>query len=363
MSISESRRSAPSRPPYISGDRATLGSNTVDQSTAIALSHSGRPVWRSGMTIVELLTVIAIIGLLAGLLLPAIQSSREAARSLACKNNLKQLGLALHNHHAAYGRYPPGRGSPFPRVFSAHAYLLPFCEGTVFNALDFKAPPVTFDLPSGDVLGGGSNLIAAQVGLPVFLCPSDPHTPRVPGSTFGATNYAACSGSGTQQAGALTGADGVFYTGSATSVADIIDGSSHTIAFSERLLGNGAGDSHARVAKAFWMWELSDRSSPTLETCRATSGGSWYAARGEKWIMGNYGNTLYNHYYPPNATDHDCMNITQQVGFMSARSLHPGGVNAVFCDGSVRTIPATLELQLWRAWSTRADREVSPSIE
>lgn len=363
MNISVSRRIAPYCPPYLSGNLTTLGRETVSGSTAIPPFQPGRPSGRRGMTIVELLTVIAIIGLLAGLLLPAIQSSREAARSLACKNNLKQLGLALQNHQAAYGCFPPGRGAPFPRVFSAHAYLLPFCEGTVFNDLDFKAPPVTFDLPSGDVLGGGSNLIAAQAGLPLFLCPSDPHAPRVPGSNFGATNYAACSGSGTQRYGSLADADGVFFTGSAISFADIIDGSSHTIAFSERLLGTGFGTSHASHAKAFWMWELSDRSSPTREACRATSGGSWYAARGEKWIMGNYGNTLYNHYYPPNATDHDCMNITQQVGLMSASSLHPGGVNAIFCDGSVRTTAATVDLQLWRAWSTRADREASPNIE
>jgi len=88
--------------------------------------HSAK---RVAMTLIELLIVITILSVLIALLLPAVQASREAARRMSCQNNLKQLGLAMQNRYAAHGRFPPGRGAPFPRVFLSHAYLLPYCEG------------------------------------------------------------------------------------------------------------------------------------------------------------------------------------------------------------------------------------------
>lgn len=314
---------------------------------------------RRGLTLVELLVVAAIIGVLMALLLPAIQASREAARRLSCHNRLRQIGLALHNHHGAKEYLPPGRGAPFPFVFSTHAYILPYCEQTnLWFQIDFSAPPTTFTLASGRILDGSKNLAAAQSAMSLFLCPSDSTDGRILGSNFGATNYAATAGSGLRDYGNLRRSDGVFYTESATAFGQMRDGTSNTVCFSERLLGPGLGDVVGMPRRTrHYMWEISDRSPTTPDSCRAPSGGSWYGGRGEKWIIGNYGNTLYNHYYSPNAVDWDCMNITQQMGLTTARSFHPGGVGALFADGSVRFIEDSIELTIWRGLATSAGGE------
>jgi prepilin-type N-terminal cleavage/methylation domain-containing protein len=324
---------------------------------------------RNALTLVELLTVIAILSVLIALVLPAVQSSRAAVRLTSCQNNLRQLALAMHHHHGAKKRFPPGRGAPFPRVFSAHAYLLPYCEGTVFASIDRKSPPITFNLSSGRVLDGSRNHLAATTTFPLFLCPSEIALDgRVPGSPYGATNYAACSGSGQVGYGTLIKADGVFFSSSEIRFRDLIDGTSHTAAFGERLLGGPvsanavharSGTTHSTVPDVrFAVWEFSDRRQTTEQQCRSRGAGAWYGQRGEKWIMGNYGNTLYNHWYGPNTGQWDCMNVTQQMGLLSARSFHAGGVNLAICDGSVRFVNDAVDRRLWRALGTRHGRDL-----
>lgn len=312
---------------------------------------------REGFTLVELLVVLAVSALLLALLLPAVQAAREAARRASCRNNLKQIGLALHNHHAAWRRFPPGRGTPFPLVFSAHAWLLPYCEqGTSLGRVDFASPPTTFTLTSGKVLDGSRNLPAARSAFALFACPSDGRAGRLMGSEYGATNYVATTGNGTRDYGSLQASNGVFFTGSRTAIRDVQDGTSHTAAFSERQVGPGTSGGDPPDTQRY-MWEFSDRRQTTPEECRSRQTGSWYGRRGEKWIIGNYGNTLYNHFYRPNAPDWDCMNITQQAGLTTARSFHPGGVTVLFCDGGVRFVQDTVDLAVWRAMATIAEGE------
>lgn len=337
--------------------------NIVDSNEVIELSLRKEPwKFRAAFTLVELLVVIAIIGVLVSLLLPAIQASREAARKMSCQNNLKQLGLALHNHESAHGVFPPGRGAPFPKVFSAQTYLLPFCEGVVYQSINFDTPPISFTLRSGKVLDGSSNFPAASTTFSPFVCPSDGSSGRVADSEYGATNYAACAGSGAIRHGSLSDANGVFYSGSETGFSNLLDGSSYTAAFSERTLGRLAAGETPRRSARFGIWEFPDRRAPEAAECLGRTAGGWNRFRGEKWIMGNYGNSIYNHAYPPNAAEWDCMNATQQAGLFSARSFHPSGVNVLFCDGSVRFSQNSVDLTIWQAVATREGQEIVPAL-
>ena len=109
-------------------------------SLGCAMSLNRIPRRANGFTVLELLVGLAIIGLLTALLLPAVQAAREATRRVTCQNHLKQLGLALHQHHTSVGKFPSGRGAPFPFIFSAHAHLLPYLEqAVVHNGVDFRA--------------------------------------------------------------------------------------------------------------------------------------------------------------------------------------------------------------------------------
>jgi prepilin-type processing-associated H-X9-DG protein len=106
------------------------------------------------------------------------------------------------------------------------------------------------------------------------------------------------------------------------------------------------------------MLQLPAGSDPTPANCAAAAGDA-FTERGSKWILGNYGNTLYDHYYTPNSLSYDCMNIQQQKALLSARSSHPGGLNLQYCDGSVEFLRDDIAPELWRAASTRNGQESS----
>lgn len=311
-----------------------------------------------GFTLIELLVAISIIAILVALLLPAVQSAREAARRMTCGNNLKQIGLALHNYQSTHGCFPPGRGPVAPGVFATHAYLLPYLEQANLSIqIDFGSAPTTYSVPGPITYDGTRNFPAACTLVPVLVCPSDPAGGRVPGDPFGGTNYMGNAGSGQINLGSLTGADGVFFLGSRIDFRDLLDGSSNTIAFAERAFGPGTSANSALNTARDWMLEIPSSGDPTTAAC-ASGVGNWNGERGAKWILGNYGNTLYNHTFSPNANRWDCMNIQQQKAQTAARSWHPGGALTIFCDGHMRFFSNSVDLAAWRAVGTRASGEV-----
>ncbi len=312
---------------------------------------------RSAFTLVELLVVIAIIGVLVSLLLPAVQAAREAARRMSCRNNLKQLSLALHNYELSHRKFPPGR-LPFPFVFSPQAQLLPYVEqGNVQNLLNFSNPPLTF----GSFPHAAANEAVAKTPLELFLCPSD--ALRVPGSDFGAVNYPASTGSGLVNNGSINAADGVIFAVSTIGFRDITDGTSQTIVFSESILGNGSNSTGAlpldRVRQTI---ELTAGTPTTPAACAPGGSTLWSGQRGSKWINGHFADTLYNHFYPPNSETPDCNNGHHNYALTAARSFHPGGVNAALCDGSVQFVQESIDLTVWRALATRSGGEPNAAV-
>ena len=311
---------------------------------------------RSGFTLIELLVVIAIIAVLIGLLLPAVQKVREAASRLKCQNNLHQLGLAMHNYHTAYEVFPQGRNQ-YPKVVSAPARLLAYVEQDNLQRL------VNYD----STLADPQNVAASKTRVALFLCPSDLANGQVPGMTDYGTNYVACNGTGVtvDAAGNVTAytkipdGNGIFAQ-VPVRVLEITDGTSNTAAFSESLIGNGQVPGTLPTDPkmiSLVVLEVAGGNDPTPADCDGGNG-TWNGRRGERWIDGHFGSTLYNHYHTPNARKWDCGNASHNKALTSARSNHPGGVNVLFADGSVRFVADTVAPSTWRALATRAGGEV-----
>ena len=335
-----------------------------------------------GFTLVELLVVIAIIGVLVALMLPAIQSARESARRTQCLNNLKQLGVALQNYASAEKQFPPGllaktyADQPsHPQNFyrwSSLAHLLPYMENqSVHDLLDLSLP--LYMPGAGYPIAERNKAGIAQV-LPEFLCASDMGQPVK--SQWGPTNYVACAGSGAG-GGTPFDTDGVFYVNSATTFANLVDGSSHTVAMSESLLGEDTQmDSNsgfvAVTPERSYKFTLGFTAVPNLTDSRCNGTQSYNSTmgngndpRGFAWCSGEYRCASYNHYYTPNSSMFDCITsvtvdptlppqrLYSAFGWRAARSAHPGGVNAMYADGSTRLVRDDIDILVWRALSTR----------
>ena len=332
-----------------------------------------------GFTLIELLVVVSVIGLLIGLLLPAVQSAREASRRAQCVSNLKQIALALHAYLAQQGTFPgiDLKTKMFPRTgqfistyfYSPIARMLPQLEQMpLYNAINFSFPPVE---------GASLNQTAMTTSLGLLLCPSDSQPP-VPG--YGRVNYRFSLGpTPLWAAGGYypPSQSGPFTVHVDYSPADFTDGLSVTVGVAERLEGDWIkgpfkwGGDYVYLTTA-----IPPGISPALydpdQAIRFCSGLPLTLPQesrgGESWLLSGLHFTNYNHCATPNMKIPDCSlnsadlqllpaRINEQ-GVFKASSYHAGGVNASLMDGSVRFFTDGIDLRVWRAVSTRNGGEV-----
>lgn len=299
---------------------------------------------RSAFTLIEMLVVIAVIGILIALLLPAVQAAREAARRMRCSNNLKQIGLAIQNFHGIRRALPVGSPSiscpDYPDIpgwqyrWSPLAMLSPYMEQyNTYKSLNLDTPLYGH---TGIYRGPGygvhpDNQEPANFILPFLLCPSD--RGRKVHQEFGPTNYLACWGTGkpTPSGTAVFDADGVFRSDDPVQFADITDGTSNTAAFSESLLALPDSESSTLDEGNKDLVLVGFRSGTLSEERCSTIGATASAYRGARWVDGFVLYSAYYHWWPPNSAVPDCaVWAPLRSLWIAARSRHPNGVNVLF---------------------------------
>ena len=348
-----------------------------------------------GFTLIELLVVISIIGVLIALLLPAVQAAREAARRMQCVNNLKQMGLAVHNYISANDKFPPfaenysyiNVGMLWPMGWSAT--ILPNLDQiAMYNALNF-------------VWGGwnNENTTIAYFQPGVFVCPSeDQASPNnwaltkmnYAGNFGGPSSIMTWSGPLAALNTDWAGWSGAPNNGNDApfGIESVTDGTSNTAMVSERLVGLGYNYPNqvypgSKLAKRFLFNTNFTVNADThnaaeaynfAQTCRTLPGSTpanlaSTAYLGFLWVVSacntNEANEGYNHTNTPNGLS--CMAANTQdpslggyTDAITATSNHPGGVNVLFADGSVRFIKDSISLQTWWSLGTRnGDESIS----
>lgn len=300
---------------------------------------------RVGFTLVELLVVIAIIGVLVALLLPAVQAAREAARRTQCTNNLKQLGLALHNYHDTHRVFPLGvlqsnLGTEFayPRLTWA-IHLYPYLEQQpTYDQFDFECRPAPGNKIMDCAQNAGTRDAPAAHVFSAMLCPSDSRGARIQtsGNGFHARgNYAAFFGNLNKGATRhmSAGHQPAAFGYRPVSFASILDGTSNTMAFGEMLReatedGPFRGCYWRDFPGAAWIFTLNTPNSPVPDNIRASQ------------CPGSANQPELNM---------PCVPVNGNNESAASRSRHPGGVQVALCDGSVRFVTETIGLDVWRA--------------
>lgn len=310
-----------------------------------------------GFTLVELLVVIAIIGILVSLLLPAVQSAREAARRLQCFNQMRQFGLALHNYLDTYKKLPAGSGGPQTATnrLNPNIGLLPFVEeAALYNLMSTSQNfgGVVFEPFGAAPWNQNYDLYGARFQVKGMHCPSDSPVGDPRGGrtgTLASTSYAFCVGDHVTGAGNQSAYQnrGLFGTRSYTSFSAITDGTSNTLAISEKCFPKDDRSIFGHTVERL----VGLQTNPALCLAQAnratrqylpTANLSVYRTGGTRAYDGMPVYTGFNTILPPNSPS--CLiGDVNSIGVMTAQSWHPGGVNAVFCDGSTRFISQTID--------------------
>ena len=337
---------------------------------------------RLAFTLVELLVVIAIIGILVGLLLPAVQAAREAARRMQCTNNLKQIGLAIHNYASTYKEAIPNNGYPrtggYPNDFSPLAKLLPFIEqANLENLIDYgvyMGHPALADLPL-ELRG------AAATRVPVFECPSDPnaalHSLTMPSGTviqIAGTSYSINQGSGEDgvfHPGNGVMSNGLCWVGATTKLSSMTDGTSNTLVFAETLIGAGTAPTANGQLQDVQKFRATPSGAVNLALAQSLIAAGptgavgmisgWEGTRNHYWLRGSVPNgPVINGWLTPNNPIPDFVVGSSKI--TAARSYHTGIVNVVMGDGSVHSVSDSVDRIAWLATWTRSGGEAASAI-
>ncbi|TVP98027.1 MAG: DUF1559 domain-containing protein [Planctomycetaceae bacterium] len=339
------------------------------------ISPSPRRRGRRGFTLVELLVVIAIIGVMVGLLLPAVQAAREAARRMSCSNNLKQLGLALHNYHDTFNSLPFREGGTSGSTDggsvgsinqsnqnrgSGMTMLLPFIEqGPLYDQINSVQTfnGITFP-PFGPTPSDAMVYPPYATDVSTFLCPSSPQVKLVGGGNYGLCHYAMSSGDSSlfitwrapsNATSARTRVRGTFgYRLNNRKFRDILDGLSNSIAMSELTTSIGGRAILGGTARNLGMGIIdspltcfqyvSNQTKEFLPSVPTVS-----LARGQRWASGSVAYIAINTILPPNSPACTFESEFRSVGLYPAQSRHPGGVQVLLNDGSARFISESID--------------------